>query len=158
MSTDSIINFVQIDERIATGGQPTTAQLQAAQQEGYQAIINLAPGNAENALPDEAGTVQSLGMSYHHIPVEWSAPTREQFFEFTSVMKELMDKKMLIHCAANYRVTAFFALYAMQHEGWSLAQADELIARIWESRPDYRMDETWKSFLRDIQSSGPLAP
>jgi protein tyrosine phosphatase (PTP) superfamily phosphohydrolase (DUF442 family) len=153
MSTASIINFIKINERIASGGQPTSQQLEAAHAEGYEAVVNLAPSNADNhALPDEPAIVGSLGMEYHHIPVEWTNPKREQFLAFTEVMEGLRNKKVLIHCAANFRVTAFFSLYAMKHEGWTAEQADQLIARIWESRPDYRMDETWKSFISAIRT------
>lgn len=153
MSTESIINFIQIDEKLGTAGQPTKEQLQAARDEGYQAVVNLAPSNPESgALLDEEQTVRSLGMTYHHIPVAWTNPKREEFTAFTHVMDELRSKKVLIHCAANYRVTAFYSLYAMKREGWSLEQADRLIARIWESRPDYRMDDTWKTFIEEIRN------
>lgn len=153
MRTESILNFIQINDRIGTGGQPTREQLEAARNEDYQAIINLAPSNAQNnALPDEARIVESLGMTYDHIPVEWSSPKREHFLAFTAAMQRLQDKKVLVHCAANFRVTAFYSLYAMKHEGWTTQQADQLIARIWESRPDYRMDDTWKAFINDIRS------
>jgi protein tyrosine phosphatase (PTP) superfamily phosphohydrolase (DUF442 family) len=54
MSTESIFNFVRINERIGTGGQPTREQLEAARNEGYQAIVNLAPSNAENHARSES--------------------------------------------------------------------------------------------------------
>ena len=153
MSTQSIFNFIEVNDRIATGGQPTSEQLEDARNEGYEAVINLAPHDADNrALPDEPALVASLGMKYHHIPVEWTCPKKEQFAAFTKVMQALRDKKVLVHCAANYRVTAFFSLYAMKHEGWSAERADAFIAKIWESRPDYRMDSTWKAFIDDVRS------
>ena len=153
MSTNSIFNFIRVNETIGTAGQPTAEQLEAARHEGYEAVVNLAPNNADNhALPDEQKLVKSLGMAYHHIPVEWTNPKQEQFAAFSDLMEELRGKKVLIHCAANYRVTAFFSLYAMKHEGWSAEQANLLISRIWESHPDYRMDNTWRSFIDDIRS------
>src|SRR4051812_46267808 len=104
MSTESIINFVKINERIGTGGQPTSQQFDAARAEGYEAVVNLAPSNADNhALPDEQAIVSSLGMEYHYIPVEWTNPTREQFVTFTEVMEGLRNKRVLVHCAANFR-------------------------------------------------------
>lgn len=66
-------------------------------------------------------------------------------------MDGLRSKKVLVHCAANFRVTAFFSLYAMKREGWTAEQGNQLISRIWESRPDYRMDQTWRSFIDDIR-------
>lgn len=154
MKTESIFNFIPIGDRVGTGGQPTQEQFRAARDEGYQAVVNLAPSNAENhALADEDRLVDSLGMAYHHIPVEWASPTLAHFDAFVRTMESLKDKKVLVHCAANFRVTMFYALYATRNEGWSEQQADELIARIWESRPDYRMDATWSSFLNDVRHS-----
>lgn len=153
MSVESIINFIGIDSRIGTGGQPTLDQLRAAREAGYEAVINLAPNNAENhALADEAAHVAALGMSYHHIPVEWTRPQRAHFDAFVKAMHEVRQQKVLIHCAANFRVTAFFALYAMRHAGWSAEQADALIDRVWRSRPDYTMDEIWRAFIAEIRA------
>lgn len=153
MGTESILNFIRINDRVGTGGQPTREQLEAAHAEGYQAVINLAPANADNhALPDEENVVQSLGIAYHHIPVAWNNPRKEDFIAFEEAMVGLAGKKVLVHCAANFRVTAFYSLYAMKHENWSMEQADQLIAQIWESRPDYRMDDTWKSFIDEIRT------
>lgn len=152
MSTKSILNFIPIDARIGTGGQPTREQLEAAREEGYQAVINLAPNDTEShALPDEEAVLKALGLEYRHIPVAWTAPRKEHFVAFIAAMAELEQKKLLIHCAANFRVTAFYSLYAMRNAGWSVEQADALIAKIWESRPDFRMDATWRAFIGDIR-------
>lgn len=154
MSVENIFNFIKINEKIGTAGQPTKEQLQAACDEGYEIIINLAPENSDNhALPDEQAVVTSLGMEYHNIPVEWNSPRVDDFDKFTKAMNNLGGKKVLIHCAANFRVSAFYSLYAMKHESWSTGQADQLIAKIWESRPDYRMDDTWKTFIALIRST-----
>lgn len=154
MSTESIFNFIRVSESVATGGQPTQAQIEAACAEGVEAVVNLAPHDQQNgALPDEAGLVESLGMAYHHIPVDWMMPLKENFTAFVQTMDGLGDRKVLVHCAANYRVTAFYSTYAMKRRGWSEQQADALIVRIWESIPEIRMDETWRKFLDEIRKS-----
>jgi cell division protein FtsI/penicillin-binding protein 2 len=56
--------------------------------------------------------------------VDWEAPKLSDFEAFESVMQELPFGKTLVHCAANFRVTAFYSLYALKHLGWSEAQAD----------------------------------
>ena len=38
-----IFNFVQLDDRVATSGQPTEQQLGLIKEAGYTTIINLAP-------------------------------------------------------------------------------------------------------------------
>ena len=152
MSTESIFNFIRVSESVATGGQPTQAQIEAAHAEGFEAVVNLAPHDQQSgALPDEADLVESLGMAYHHIPVDWMMPLKENFTAFVQTMDGLGDRKVLVHCAANYRVSAFYSTYAMKKHGWSAQQADALIARIWESRPEVRMDETWRTFLDEIR-------
>lgn len=157
MNAKEIFNFIQIDDRIATSGQPTEEQFAAAGEDGYTAIINLAPyGTSDPRLPridDEAGTVRRLGMAYRYIPVDWGNPRVEDFTAFAAAMDEFRDDKLLIHCAANFRVTAFFSLYAMKQLGWSREQADRFIARIWESQPGYAMDEVWRGFIERIRAS-----
>jgi len=131
MSTNEIYNFKQVNERILTGGQPSEAQLQAAAAEGVRTVINLATVNPRYSLEDEAGSVKGLGMTYVHIPVAWESPQREDFAAFEAAMQAAEKEKTLIHCAANYRVTAFVSLYGMKHWGWSGEEADELMAHVW---------------------------
>ncbi len=132
MGTQEIYNFKRINERIMTGGQPTEAQLAAAASEGVQTVINLATFNPDHSLPDEEGVVKSLGMNYIPIPIPWNRPGKNHFEQFEQAMKTAESHKLLIHCAANYRVTAFFSLYAMKNLGWSSQQADELMSHVWK--------------------------
>jgi protein tyrosine phosphatase (PTP) superfamily phosphohydrolase (DUF442 family) len=132
MSTEDIQNYYKIDERVITGGQPTEGQIRSAAEDGYQAVVNLATIDPRYSLDDEGGLAQSLGMGYHHLPVEWGAPKPEDFDAFVAVMQQLRDQRVLLHCAANYRATAFYGLYAMQNLGWSEAQADALRAAVWQ--------------------------
>ena len=153
MATEGIFNFIQVSDRIGTSGQPTREQLEAARDEGYQAVINLAPSDAENfALAGEERVVTDLGLNYHHIPVAWTDPRPEQFAAFCAAMQQVGDRKVLIHCAANYRVTAFFSSYAIRHLGWTTEQADALVARIWNSNPRYAMDDTWRRYIAAIRT------
>jgi uncharacterized protein (TIGR01244 family) len=148
MSTADIYNYRKVSDRLSTGGQPTEEQLRAAAAEGFTTVINLALSNSDNALLDEAGLVRSLGMLYHHIPVEWDNPQESDFAAFETVMQASPDEKILIHCAANYRVSAFYGLYAMKHLGWTEAQADEFRAPIWAGS-DYPI---WEKFISEMKS------
>jgi protein tyrosine phosphatase (PTP) superfamily phosphohydrolase (DUF442 family) len=150
MSSAEIFNFIRIDDKTITAGQPTEDQLRSVSGEGYQAVINLATIDPRYSLDDEEKSCESLGMSYFHIPVEWENPRVEDYEEFKRVMTGLADQKVLIHCAANYRVTAFYAAYAKLCMGWSDEQAVNLRARIWESNPDWQMDAAWSDFIQAI--------
>jgi protein tyrosine phosphatase (PTP) superfamily phosphohydrolase (DUF442 family) len=145
MSTADIYNYRQVNDRISTGGQPTEEQLHSAVAEGFTTIINLATIDPDRSLADEGGLVRSLGMKYHHIPVKWDNPQESDFAAFEAVMQAGPEEKVLIHCAANFRVTAFYSLYAMQHLGWTEAQADEFRAPIWGGS-DYPI---WEKFIEE---------
>jgi protein tyrosine phosphatase (PTP) superfamily phosphohydrolase (DUF442 family) len=148
MSTADIYNYRQVNDRISTGGQPTEEQLHSAVAEGFTTIINLATIDPDRSLADEGGLVRSLGMKYHHIPVKWDNPQESDFAAFEAVMQAGPEEKILIHCAANFRVTAFYSLYAMQHLGWTEAQADEFRAPIWGGS-DYPI---WEKFIAEMKN------
>lgn len=143
MSTTDITNFIRVDNRLATGGMPTAAQLRAAAAEGFSAVINLATDNPGHSLEGEAELARSLGLEYVHIPVDWSNPTDADFAAFEQAMDRLQDRKLLLHCAANYRVTAFYSLYALGHLDWSVEEAEAFRAPIW-SGSDYPV---WAAFI-----------
>jgi protein tyrosine phosphatase (PTP) superfamily phosphohydrolase (DUF442 family) len=150
MSSNQIFNVIQIDDQILTAGQPNEDQLRDLSTEGYKLIINLATIDPRYSLNDEEKSCDNLGMTYVHIPVEWTAPNIEDYRAFKDAMDESVQKKTLIHCAANYRVTAFYSIYAKQTLGWSDEQAKALRAQIWESNPDWKMDDIWREFIEAI--------
>ena len=65
--------------------------------------------------------------------MDWENPQDTDFATFAQIMLQLPASKTLIHCAANYRVTAFYSLYAQKYLGWSAAQADDFRAAIWNN-------------------------
>ena len=138
---DSIFNFLQLSDRVATAGQPTEKQFLSVKDAGYQVVINLAPQTAENALPDEKRTVESLGMMYVHIPVKFDQPTVEDFDRFCLAMHENTQRPVFVHCAANLRVSAFFYLYRRVYEGLSDEVAQVELQKIWTP------NQVWQTFI-----------
>jgi uncharacterized protein (TIGR01244 family) len=135
-------NFRQVDERLLTSGQPSEAQLADAARRGVQVVINLAlHDDPRYALADEAGCVRGLGMEYVHIPVQFNAPTEENLQAFIAAMEANKDKTILVHCAANYRVTAFVGLYRVLRKGWVAEKAFGPMRTVWEPDP------VWKQFI-----------
>lgn len=149
MSLETIYNYRRGDDQLCTGGQPTEAELRDAANAGVRTIINLAPFDPRYSLPDEASLVDALGMAYHHIPVDWANPTEHDFGAFEQAMLARQAGKTLIHCAANFRATAFYSLYAMKQLGWSPAQAEAFRASIWHGS-DYPQ---WESFIHRMQAT-----
>jgi protein tyrosine phosphatase (PTP) superfamily phosphohydrolase (DUF442 family) len=79
---EGIYNWHRLDGRITTSGQPTEGQLGEIRGLGVWHIVNLGLHTHEKALPDEAATVDRLGMTYIHIPVDFQNPTEQDFQEF----------------------------------------------------------------------------
>ncbi len=142
---DQIKNYAQIDELIATGGQPTEEQLREAAEAGWQVVVNLGLLDQSYSLPDEAALVGSLGMEYHHIPVKFDAPTFEDFQRFVPVMDGTVGRRVLVHCAANYRVSSFMSLYGQLRFGWPAARAESHARLFWD------LDEVWSAFIKECR-------
>lgn len=145
MTIDDIKNFVPLSERLATAGQPTEQQVQELARAGFEVVVNLGLMDPRYCLTDEAGLVGSLGMAYHHIPVDFKAPRFDDLEKFFAVMDGSSDRKVFVHCAANYRVSSFVALYGQAKLGWSASHADAHIRRVWEP------DHTWRGFIEECR-------
>lgn len=147
MNIDSIYNFKRVDDRLVLGGQPSAEQLQAIADAGFEAVINLSTNDPRYALPDEQGLVRDLGMQYHYLPVQWDTPTPADFDRYVELMDRLAGAKILVHCAANYRVSAFYALYALLRRQWSTHEADAFIASVWQPAEHPQ----WAAFIAAIK-------
>ena len=148
MASADIYNYIQVNDSLITGGQPTAEQIESLAAEGFSTVVNLATVDPARSLPHEAELVRSLGMAYYHIPVVWESPQETDFAEFERTLLQLPAGKTLIHCAANFRVTAFYSLYAQKHLGWSADQGDEFRAGIWKGSDH----PVWREFIARIQT------
>jgi hypothetical protein len=70
IGVEDILNYRYISNKLTTSGQPTAQELSLIKHLGFPTILNLAPSNASNALPDEQAIVTALGMEYVNIPVD----------------------------------------------------------------------------------------
>jgi protein tyrosine phosphatase (PTP) superfamily phosphohydrolase (DUF442 family) len=80
-------------------------------------------------------------MRYVHIPVQFKAPTEADFDSFCAEMDARAEERVWVHCAANWRVTAFLGLYRVLREGWERERAFALLHELWEP------DEVWAPFI-----------
>jgi protein tyrosine phosphatase (PTP) superfamily phosphohydrolase (DUF442 family) len=145
-SIENIFNYLRLDDKIATGGQPTEKQLALIRDEGYQIVINLALDTSDNALPDEKAVVESTGMQYIQIPIDFNHPTQEEFDLFCEAMQTHQDKKIFIHCAANLRVSAFMYLYRTLYQNMSEAEAKQDLHKLWQPNP------TWQNIINTVSA------
>ena len=139
------IELLRLTDSLCCSGQPTPAQFADAAHAGIHLVINLALATSDNALPDEPGLVRALGMEYIHIPVVWDSPQPTDLEKFMQVMDAHQDQKILVHCAMNYRATAFIALWRVLRQGWNLDQAFAPQRKIWNLEEYPR----WKAFVEE---------
>ncbi len=90
-----IKNFVQLTPDVGTSGQPKREQFALIKQEGYAGVVNLALPTSDHAIADEGSVVTGLGMSYFHIPVEFTKPTVEDLRTFFGAMHAFQGKESL---------------------------------------------------------------
>ncbi len=139
-----IYNYRKLTDLITTAGQPSEEELVAVAHAGFEIVVNLALHDAEYSLPDERKIVESLGMRYIHIPVAWEQPLRSDLERFFETMDQLTGNKVIVHCAANKRVSIFMALYRQLRQRWSLDAAMFDVYAIWDP------DHVWRRFMQEM--------
>ena len=131
MDIDTVFNVRAVDEALVTSGSLNEAQLSALARQGFRRVINLLPPDNPHAVAAEPDIVRAQGLAYDNIPVDFSAPTLDDFVRFADLMDQRGAGRTLVHCAANYRVSAFMAAYGIMRLGWSRERAEQWIGDIW---------------------------
>ena len=108
---NKILNYIKINELISTSGQPKIEELELIANEGFEVVINLALYSSSSAIKSENEIVTNLNMSYIHIPVDFEKPKISDLKLFLNILQALGANKVWIHCAKNYRVSAFMYVY-----------------------------------------------
>jgi len=133
-------NYIKVNDKISTAGQPTKKQFRKIAKEGYDVVINLAMHN-KGALKKEDKIVSKNGMMYIHIPITWKNPEVDRVKLFLRLLESLEkeNKKILIHCIMNYRASVFMHLYKKL---------------VWKEKDltflaptEYKSNKVWKKIL-----------
>jgi len=140
-----IYNYQYLNEKLSSSGMPTAEQMQEVAEAGVQVVINLALTTSPGALPDEDKLVESLGMKYIHIPVEWNNPTKQNLADFFIALDKHQEKKVLVHCQANYRASSFVMLYRVRRLGWKKEDAIPVMEKMWNPE-DFPV---WEKFIEE---------
>lgn len=144
---EAIYNFSAISDKLATSGQATEEQFTIVKNAGFELVINLASLDSKYDLKDEAGLVAGLGIEYINIPVIWDSPTQENLQVFFDTMEANEGKKVLVHCIANFRASAFIMLYRVIKKGVPFAEAEQHMRAIWNPEEKYPI---WVDFIAKI--------
>lgn len=131
-------------DRIWTAGQPDPEAFQAVAGAGIACVVNLALPTSPRALPDERGLVEAAGMEYLHLPVVFENPTRADYLRFEEALSRRADSRILVHCALNFRASAFLTLYRIRKLGWSRAEALRDLESFWNPEP------AWRELIEDL--------
>jgi protein tyrosine phosphatase (PTP) superfamily phosphohydrolase (DUF442 family) len=135
-----ISNFHFVSEKLASSGLLDLGDYKHINQYGFKHVINLIPGDQA----EERKTVESLGLSYEQIPVDWNEPTLQDFEDFVELMKKYGEDKIYIHCEANFRASTFVFLYRVTQLGVSQQTAKKDLMKIWHP------SETWQGYIEKV--------
>ena len=124
-----------------TSGQLSQADIQRLPELGIEAVVNLALPTASNALPGEAEAVTGQGMAFVQIPVPWEKPEPRHLQQFFGVMEAFGGRKVWVHCARNFRVSAFVYLYRRLRLGEAHEAALHPLRTVWQPNP------IWQAFI-----------
>jgi protein tyrosine phosphatase (PTP) superfamily phosphohydrolase (DUF442 family) len=148
---NELYNYKFFHEKLSSSGMPTAEQMKTVAEAGVQLVINLAPHDVKKAIPNEPELVESLGMQYINIPVNWGTPTKDGLNIFMDAMDANQDQKIHVHCEANFRASAFIAMYRILRLDWKPEEALEIMHTIW----DDDAYPVWKMFIEDAIQRSP---
>ena len=143
---EQIYHFLRLTNSLSTSGMPTAEQISDAPNHGVNLVINLAPHEVSDSIPNEAELIHSLGMEYINIPINWGTPTKDGLDKFMDAMDAHKDKNIHVHCEANFRASAFVAMYRILRLGWQEEKAFEIMHQIW----DEDAYPVWKLFIEGM--------
>jgi uncharacterized protein (TIGR01244 family) len=121
----AIPNFLKLNDKVWTGGQPTMEHLAKLKAEGIKVVINLRPHSESNGAREEA-KAKELGLPYFNIPVVSREPQPEDADDFLKITDEqLKNGPVFIHCASATRVGGFWLIRRVLRDGWDYDKALE---------------------------------
>lgn len=147
MTIEESRNFKRVSERLTTSGVVGADRLARLAAEGYEVVINMLPDSSEQAVLGEREILQAQGVRYVHVPVDFKQPTLADYDRFVAALDEAGQRKTHIHCAANYRVSVFYALYAQARGEWSAAEAERFVQSLWQPQAA----EGWPAFIARVR-------
>ena len=131
-------NVVEISPRIVTSGQPSAAALGKLKEQGYGAVIYLAPPTVHDAVRDEHLIVARQGLVFINIPIRFEGPTEADFDAFAAAMRGLADRKVLVHCQINMRASTMVFLYRAIVLKDDPRRAYDAVEKVWVPEGPWR--------------------
>ncbi len=139
----TIRHYYRYSPALASAGQPEEAQL-ALLPGRFDCVINLARTDSPHALADEAAAVAALDLEYHPIPVDFRHPSPADLDDFFDVMRTHAGQRVFVHCALNWRASAFVFLHRVINEHCDPVAAGNDMHAIWQP------DAVWRRFIDEM--------
>ena len=109
-------NACQILPNVVTGGQPSTADLEAFRDAGGGIVLDLRDPMEPRAL-DEPATTERLGLEYVVVPVTAGTMTDATLERIHEVVRAASDRPVFVHCGSGSRVGGALLPHLMLEHG-----------------------------------------
>ena len=116
-------NTIALSPEFTIAGQITPEQLQAANSEGYQAVLNLRVPGEEGFLDNEQSEAEKAGLNYVNIPV--SPQELSQVADHVLTELDQLQKPVLVHCGSALRAGVMVLAYLGTRQGKSAEEVLE---------------------------------
>ena len=113
---ERVPNACRILPGVVTGGQPSTADLEAFRQAGGGIVVDLRDPLQPRPL-DEPATAERLGLEYVVIPVTAGTMTDETLERIHGVLRRAGDRPVFVHCGSGSRVGGALLPHLMLEHG-----------------------------------------
>lgn len=114
-----------IDDKPASGGQPSRSAYAKAAANGFRSILTLRAPSDGVDVNRERFMVEQATMRYFNIPWTGKLPGPRQVDQFLVIGRDPSNHPMLINCAFADRVAPFMMIFRMREQGWSEERALE---------------------------------
>ena len=120
ISTVTIKNFGQMDDRFFRGGQPKENDYSQLAALGIKTVIDL----QDDPTTYEKQKVEALGMTYVNIPMsDKDYPESAKIQQFLKLVDDPTTGKFYVHCAGGrHRTGVMGAVYRFNHYNWNYDQ------------------------------------
>ena len=118
-----IKNFMQVDEHVYRGAQPSDDGVASLAGLGVKTVIDLREPGARSQAEENA--VKSAGMAYVNVPMTGLTPPSDREIEkILGILEDKTSGPVFVHCMRGAdRTGAVIAAYRIDHDGWDNRRA-----------------------------------
>ena len=113
---ERVPNACQVLPNVVTGGQPSSADLEAFRETGGGTVVDLRDPMEPRPL-DEPATAQRLGLQYVVVPVTPGTMTDTTLERIHQLVRGAGERPVFIHCGSGSRVGGALLPYLMLEHG-----------------------------------------